>query len=68
MHRVAIAQRHQARQMWLLARELCTSAALRGVGGREPAASRTLHLAFVVLRDRAWILEPGQADATPEED
>jgi hypothetical protein len=68
MHRVAIARRQQARQMWLLARELCTSATLCGVGGRGSAASRTLHLAFVVLRDRARIFEPGQADATPEED
>jgi hypothetical protein len=41
--------------MWLLARELCTSASLYGVGGRGLAASRTLHLAFVVLHGRAWI-------------
>ena len=55
MHRVASARRHQASRMWLLARELCTSAALYRVGGRGFAASRTLHLAFVVLHGRAWI-------------
>jgi hypothetical protein len=68
MRRVAIARRHQARRLWLLARDLCTSAALRDVGGRGLAASRTLRLAFVVLSDRAWIFEPGEPDATPEDD
>ncbi len=61
--RVASARRHQASQMWLLARELCTSAALYGVGGRGFAASRTLHLAFVVLRDRASISKAERPDA-----
>ena len=62
MRRVAIARRHQARQMWLVARELCTSAALHRVEGRGLAASRTLHLAFVVLRDRARVSEAAGID------
>ena len=62
MRRVAIARRHQARQMWLLARDLCTSAALHRVEGRGLAASRTLHLAFVVLRDRARVSEAAGID------
>ena len=57
VRRVAIARRHRARQMWLLARDLCTSAALHGMEGRGSAASRTLRLAVKVLRDRAGIAE-----------
>ena len=63
--RVGTAQR---RQMWLLARELCASASLYGVGGRSFAAKRTLRFAFKVLRDRAGIFEVGTGDATTERD
>lgn len=55
LRHVTIARRHQARQMWLLARELCLSAALYAVGGRGLAARRTLRLACKVLPDRAGI-------------
>jgi hypothetical protein len=54
--REEIARRHQARLMWLLAREFCASAACHGLEGRVSAASRTLHLASTVLCDRAGIL------------
>jgi hypothetical protein len=57
VRRAALARRHQARQLWVLARELCSSAALYDMGGRGSAATRTLRLAFTVLRDRAGISE-----------
>jgi hypothetical protein len=54
--REEIARRHQARLMWLVAREFCASAACHGLEGRVSAASRRLHLASTVLCDRARIL------------
>lgn len=54
---VAIARRCQAGRLWLLARELCASAALCRVEGSGSTASRTLRLAFTVLRERAEIAE-----------
>jgi hypothetical protein len=54
---VAFARRHQARRLWLLARDLCASAALYRMEGCGASASRTLRLAFTVLRDRAEIAE-----------
>jgi hypothetical protein len=52
LQRVAIARR---RLMWVLARELCTTASLYRVGGFGSAASQSLRSAFQVLRDRAGI-------------
>jgi len=47
----------QARRLWLLARELCATAALYEVEGNGAAAGRNLRLAFTVLCDRAEIAE-----------
>jgi len=58
--RVSLARRHRARQLLLLARELCASAALHEVGGRRSVSSRALRLACDVLRGRAGISEPGR--------
>ena len=55
LRRVAIARRHRARQLLLLARELCASAALYRVQGSGSTATRTLRLAYTALRDRAEI-------------
>jgi hypothetical protein len=55
VRRVAFARRHQARRLWLLARELCASAALYRVEGSRSTATRTLRLAYTALRDRAEI-------------
>jgi hypothetical protein len=60
---VAIARRCQAGRLWLLARELCASAALCRVEGSGSTASRTLRLAFTVLRERAEILRRPSAVA-----
>jgi len=49
--------RRQARRLWLLARELCASAALYRVEGSRSTATRTLRLAYTALRDRAEIAE-----------
>jgi hypothetical protein len=51
--KAATARQHQDRQLWILARELCASATLYGLGGRAPVALRTLRLAFTMLRGRA---------------
>jgi len=56
--KAAAARLHQDRQLWILARELCASATLYGLGGRGPAALRRLQLACVLLRDRTGNLEP----------
>jgi hypothetical protein len=57
--KAATARQHQDRQLWILARELCASASLYGLGGREPVAERTLRLAFTMLRDRVGTFEAG---------
>jgi len=49
VRRVAIARRHGPPDV-AAARDLCTSAALHGMEGAGPAASRTLRLAVKVLR------------------
>ena len=58
--RMSLARRRRARQLWLLARNLCASAALHEVGGRKSASSRTLRLACDVLRGRVGISGPGR--------
>jgi hypothetical protein len=57
LRRATIVQGHEARRLWLLARELCASAALYWVEGGGSAAGRTLRLAFAALRDRAEIAQ-----------
>jgi hypothetical protein len=57
LRREAIARRNQARGLWLLARELCASAALHRVESGGAVAGRTLRLAFAALRDRAEIAQ-----------
>lgn len=58
--KAATARQHQDRQLWILARELCASASLYGLGGREPVAERTLRLACTMLRDRAGTFDAGE--------
>ena len=61
--RVALARR---RQMWLLAFELCASAALYRAGGHAAAARQTLRFASWVLLDRAELPEAEEPGATAE--
>jgi hypothetical protein len=53
--------------MWLLARQLCASAALHRVGGHGAATRQTLRFAAWVLLDRAEIPKAEEPDAAPEE-
>jgi hypothetical protein len=55
--KAAIDRQHQDRQLWLLARELCASAGLYGLGGRESLAERSFQLACTMLRDRVGSAE-----------
>jgi hypothetical protein len=57
------ARLHRDRQLWILARELCASASLYGLGGRTPTALRSLRLAATLLSGRAGTYEP----ATPRD-
>jgi len=61
LRRATTARRREACRLWLLARELCASAALHRVEAGGSTAGRTLRLAFAALRDRAEIAqaEPG---------
>jgi len=56
--RLAALRLHRDRQLWILARELCASASLYGVGGRAPTALRSLKLAATLLSGRAGTYEP----------